>query len=202
MIITNKISWFHLPKTAGTTTEKLFKCSGIPLLWNDDQSSPLKHLPLSEHPSKNELPPVSQHQFVVNFRRLPFWLLSNMQHKKIMMNLSIDSSPMSSGMFWRDRDQAWLPADWWLERFGVDQEWTLLRVDHLKYDFLRFVQLYEPLSFRSRLRVRFASSLNRNNYERKLSNSFSSSDIKCMYAANPLWAELEIRAYGNLLSLS
>ena len=201
MIITNQLCWFHLPKTAGTTTENLFKRSGIPILWNDDQSSPLKHLPLSEHPSKSELPLVSQHR-VVNFRRLPFWLLSNIQHKKLMMNLSIDSSPMASGMFWREHDHEWLPADWWLERLRVDQEWSLLRVDHLKHDFLRTVQLYEPLSFRSRLRVRFAKSLNRNSYERKLSNWFSSSDLKCMYSANPLWAELEVRAYGNLFSFT
>ena len=35
---------------------------------------------------------------------------------------------MQGGLFWRDRDQQWLPADWWLDRFGIDERWILLRV--------------------------------------------------------------------------
>ena len=81
MIITDKLRWMHLPKTAGTSTENLFKASGVPILWNDPQTSFLKHLPIEEHPSASQLPLIDQLP-TINMRRLPFWLLSNLQHKR------------------------------------------------------------------------------------------------------------------------
>ena len=119
MIITPHLAWVHLPKTAGTTTDQLFVASGLPLLWHDSQSSPVKHLPPAEHPQASALP-LAGRQRVANFRRLPTWLLSNLQHKTGLMELEVDPEPMRCGLFWRARQQQWLPADWWLERFGID----------------------------------------------------------------------------------
>ena len=199
LIITPHLAWYHLPKTAGTTTDQLFVASGVPLLWHDQQDSPIKHLPPAQHPEGDALPLNGKHK-VVNFRRLPHWLLSNYQHKLGMMGLELDASPMASGLFWRERDQTWLPADWWVERLGIDETWTLLRVEHLKSDFLRFLKLHEPIGRRARWRVRLVGSLNRNRYRRKLKDWFSVDDLQCLYQANPRWAALERKAYGNLIT--
>lgn len=198
MIITDKLAWHHLPKTAGTTTDRLFQASALKLLWNDPQNSPLKHLPPSEHPRVADLPLSGQHR-LVNFRRLPSWLLSNLQHKRQMMGLDVDCEPMRRGLFWRERQQQWLPADWWLERFAIDETWTLLRVEALKADFLACLRQYEPIPRSARWRVQMVSARNRNRYQRRLSEWFQSDDLNSLYKANPIWADLERRVYGSLL---
>ncbi len=198
MIITSHLAWVHLPKTAGTTTDQLFVASGVPLLWHDSQASPVKHLPPADHPAQAELP-LQGRQPLANFRRLPHWLLSNHQHKLQRMGLDLDSEPMRQGLFWRDRLQQWLPADWWLERFGIDERWELLRVEHLKSDFLACLARHQPIGRRARWRVRLVPARNRTSYSRTTDCWFSSSDLQRIYAANPRWAALERCLYGDLL---
>ncbi len=198
VIITEKLAWVHLPKTAGTTTDRLFAASGISLLWRDDQVTPLKHLPPSEHPAHAELP-LAGRQPVANFRRLPHWLLSNYHHKLQHMGLELDSAPMRHGLFWRNREQKWLPADWWLERFDIDERWILLRVEQLKSDFLSCLMCHEPIGSFSRWRVRLVNGCNRSKYSRSLDAWFTPADLEVLYSANPRWAALESRLYGDLL---
>ena len=198
MIVTSNLQWMHLPKTAGTTTEKLFLASGLPLLWNDPQSSPLKHLPLSEHPNFSSIPLHDQLR-VANFRRLPDWLLSNFQHKRRMMNLDLNIEPMRRGLFWRERDHSWFPADWWLDRLQIDENCLLLRVDYLKSDFLKCLNQYDPIGPISRLRVRLVKDQNRNTYQRSLREWYTCDDLSCLYSENPQWAALEQLVYGSLL---
>lgn len=198
MILTSRLAWVHLPKTAGTTTDQLFVASGLPLLWHDSQHSPVKHLPPGEHPEATRLPLASR-QPVANFRRLPSWLLSNLQHKTGLMGLEVDPEPMRRGLFWRARQEQWLPADWWLERFGIDDQWLLLRVERLKADFLACLAAHEPIGRRARWRVRLVSARNRNRYDRELAQWFTPSDLSNLYAANPRWAALEQKLYGCLL---
>ena len=198
MIITPHLAWVHLPKTAGTTTDQLFVASGIPLLWHDSQATPVKHLPPGEHPSQAELP-LAGRQPVANFRRLPHWLLSNYHHKLQHMGLQLEAAPMRQGLFWRERQQQWFPADWWLERFGIDERWTLLRVEQLKADFLACLQRHEPIGRIARWRVRLVGAQNRSSYTRALDPWFSPADLEILYGANPRWAALERQLYGDLL---
>ena len=200
MIITRSLVWHHLPKTAGTTTERLFLASGIDLLWNDPQTSSLKHLPPLDHPRASDLPIAGQHP-LLNFRRLPNWLLSNYHHKTNMMGLHLNDEPMRNGLFWRHRMQQWLPADWWLNRLCVDQSWTFLRVESLKEDFLKCLSQHERISPLASLRIRLVSSRNRNVYDRSPQSWFSKHDLETLYAANPLWSSFELAAYGSLLTL-
>lgn len=200
MIVTTKLVWYHLPKTAGTTTDHLFKASGIPLFWQDSQSSYLKHLPPIEHPSL-DLIPIRGKQPVVNFRRLPLWLVSNYQHKLQRMGLQLSPDSLKEGLFWRDREQQWLPADWWIQRFGIDTSWSFLRVESLKPDFLSCLATYEPISLPKKFKVRIVSSRNKNYYNRDLSKWFDTRDLSRIYDANPLWTKLEKQVYGSLLNI-
>ena len=200
MIITPHLAWVHLPKTAGTTTDQLFVASGLELLWHDNQASPVKHLPPADHPAQAALP-LAGRQPMANFRRLPNWLLSNVQHKRKLMGLEVDLAPMRRGLFWRERQQEWLPADWWLERFGINERWSLLRVEQLKADFLACLARHEPIGRRARWRVRLVAARNRNRYARDLAQWFSPADLQAAYAANPRWAALERQLYGSLLQV-
>lgn len=199
MILTERILWAHLPKTAGTTTDLLFQRSGLPLLWRDSQDSPTKHWPPQDHV---ELAPLllTPRVRVVNFRRLPWWLLSNHHHKIQAMALDPAIQQMQSGLFYRHKQQAWLPADWWLERFGVDDQWCFLRVEHLKVDFLALLKRHQPIGLRSQLRIALTRSRNRLSYDRRLSQWFSPEQLRLIYATNPRWAAIEQRIYGDLLA--
>lgn len=199
MIITQNLCWHHLPKTAGTTTDRLFLASGLPLLLRDSQDSYVKHLPSCDHPLSASLP-ITGKKCVTNFRRLPHWLLSNYQHKIKRMNLDLSVYPLKDGLFWRHKEQSWLPADWWIDRFCIDQSWILLRCENLKSDFLSCLSLYESIGFRSSLNVRFVKSRNRTDYKRSLNYWFTANDLRKMYTSNPRWANLERLLYGQLLT--
>ena len=199
MIITQRLVWHHLPKTAGTTTDQLFVSSGLKLLWRDSQDSFLKHLPPSDYSSLDSAL-LEGKKPVINFRRLPFWLLSNYQHKLKRMYLDLPAGPMTKGLFWRDREQCWLPADWWLERFNIDSNWCFLRVDNLKHDFLSCLRTYDPIGLYSRFKIGLVHSKNRTSYNRLLQQWFSESDLAAIYCANPLWTSFERKVYGSLLT--
>lgn len=115
------------------------------------------------------------------------------------MGLDIDPAPMRQGLFWRDRDKMWLPADWWLERFGIDERWILLRVECLKADFLSCLRTHEPIGRCARWRVRSVNARNRSSYVRSLESWFTPVDLQDIYNANPRWAALERQLYGDLL---
>ena len=116
------------------------------------------------------------------------------------MGLDVSSDPVRNGLFWRERDQMWLPADWWLDRLGINDRFLLLRVESLKSDFLKILHNHQPISCASRLNVRLVRSSNRNKYRRRLDEWFNLSDLSAVYAMNPKWAELETKVYGCLLT--
>lgn len=198
LIITAKLQWHHLPKTAGTTTDLMFERSGLPLIWRDSQTSAAKHLPASEHPQASRL--LSPERLnVVNLRRLPAWLISNLQHKQQVMGLELEAEPLHRGLFFRHRQQQWLPADWWLHRLGVTPQWELLRVESLQADFLALLTRAEPVEAGAVAAIRSAPVLNTNRYDKELSTWFTGPDLMAVYAANPLWRSLELQAYGSLV---
>lgn len=198
MIITRRLQWHHLPKTAGTSTDCLFERSGLPLLWRDSQLSPAKHLPPSAHPDVQGI--LSPERLnVVNLRRLPAWLVSNYEHKRQLMGLQLELEPVMKGLFYRHRDQQWLPADWWLLQLGVDSSWQILRVENLLGDLLELLETFEPVSADAVAAMRHAPSLNRNSYNKNLGAWCSREDLVSMYEANPLWRSLELQVYGSLV---
>ncbi len=198
MIITHNLAWYHVPKTAGTTTDKLFDDSGIELIWRDDQLSHLKHMPPLEHPIIKNYS-LEGKEPIANIRRLPSWLLSNFHHQKKIMGLEMSTSQMRRGFFWRNRLEKWLPADWWLERFSIDQNWTLLRTENLKLDFLRCIQKYNSIKSYNIWKLSQTNRRMVNHYNKNISEWFSTSELKTMYAINPRWSTLEELTYGNLM---
>lgn len=198
MIITQKLLWHHLPKTAGTSTDRLFELSGVPLLWRDSQSSASKHLPARDRSETAAFLDESRVN-VMNIRRLPLWLISNFQHKCRFMGLDLPFEPVREGLFYRHREGKWLSADWWLQRFAVAEDWEFLRVDHLKGDFLRLLRRHQPIGLGARVAITFSEARNRNRYPRDLEARFTAEDLVAVYGRNPQWAGIEQRVYGGLL---
>ena len=107
------------------------------------------------------------------------------------MGLDLAPEMMCKGLFYRHQDKTWYPADWWLDRLEVDEEWICLRLEYLKADLLNVFKSFEPIGL--------AGQRNRNQYSRNLKKWFNSNDLNKIYEMNPKWTSLEVRCYGKTL---
>ena len=119
-----------------------------------------------------------------------------------ILSLILPLEPISNGYFWREDQQKWLPADWWINRLGIDSSWSILRTETLKSDFLKCVSSHQTLSLYKKIQVYTTSSKNKSTYNKLISRWFSDKDLVRIYDVNPLWARLEENLYGSLLNLS
>lgn len=115
------------------------------------------------------------------------------------MGLALEPDQLHKGLFYRYRDQQWLPADWWLLRLGVDHSWQILRVENLLSDFLDVLARFEPVGEEAVASIRQAPSLNCNIYNKDWRAWFGKDDLDSIYEANPVWRTLERHVYGNLV---
>ena len=81
MIIADAFLWLHLPKTGGTSMNRLFqerKLSGVEV---DDDSTSLKHDSVALRESRGPWRANARQRFITS-RRLDDWLISDWEHKR------------------------------------------------------------------------------------------------------------------------
>lgn len=198
MIITNHWVYHHLPKTGGTTLDALVAASNESILWRDSQNDDHKHCHPSERSLEEQLL-LKGRTYAVGFRRLPFWLISNYEHKRRRMGLDLEHRPVQQGQFFRQKSCEWLPADWWLDSLGVDDTWKVVRCEFLLADLINIMRAKRHVSLWERLRLAQIGEKNRNTYPRDLGRWFSREQLREAYARNPRWADLEAIHYGGLM---
>ena len=82
MVISDKFIWLHLGKTGGDFTHYLFqKHLSEHLLHIDSISQPSKHIHLASVNIKYPEYNVLEKDLILNFRKLPSWIISNNRHK-------------------------------------------------------------------------------------------------------------------------
>lgn len=192
MIIGERFIWLHLPKTGGTSTSRLFADLGIPSVSADDQSLDSKHESIEARLPDWEFGAESRPVFIT-LRHLPQWLLSDWHHKRLKMGLDLPFEPVKSGLFYSLRlGGVWVAADYWMRYFRIEQCSGVLRLEHLEAD---VQQKITPLLPAQTPPLVFPKD-NVNRYSRDLANYFRSSDLKRIYASNPIWHQQEQQAYG------
>jgi len=77
---------------------------------------------------------------------------------------------------------------------------TWIRTEYLATDFRNAFSPFLDLSSID-LSREFSKKSNVTDYNKELSQWFSSADLKLLYASCPLWAQLEASLYGDLISL-
>ena len=140
MIIADAFLWLHLPKTGGTSMNRLFlerQLSGVEV---DDDSTSVKHDSVALRESRGTWRANSRQRFITS-RRLEDWLISDWEHKRRHMQLpNLDFEPVRSGLFYSLRlGGTWVAADWWLQYFELDQRVTALRLEALHDDLNRLL---------------------------------------------------------------
>jgi hypothetical protein len=196
MVIGENFAWAHLPKTGGTATLELFRFFPDLIVSGDFDDSNAKHTLFSERDEQ-----VTGKRLAMNIRRLPCWVLSRAQHVArhgvhpdyvpIRMDTprELSESSFPDGRLGLFTDSG---------RFEIDN-W--IRMEHLAEDFLDFISEFTDVRAEQRSAIHALPMLNANDYDHELPKWFTADQIDRMYVANPIWAELEQRVYGDHVSL-
>ena len=135
LIVGDTFVWLHLPKTGGTSMNRLFRERALPGVAVDPDDTAEKHDSIALRESRSSWRAADRRRYITA-RRLEHWLISDWQHKRRRMNLpDLDFEPVRSGLFYSLRlGGTWVAADWWLQYFELDERVTALRLEHLQAD--------------------------------------------------------------------
>ncbi len=194
MIIADAFLWLHLPKTGGTSMNRLFHERGISGVEVDNDSTSLKHDSVDLRESRGSWRANSRQRFITS-RRLEDWLISDWEHKRRHMQLpDLDFEPVRSGLFYSLRlGGTWVAADWWLQYFDVDEHVTALRLEALHDDLNRLLLPLLPNNT-----APFEAPPRENaRPERHATNlTFSDAELERIAAVNPRWNTWQKKVYG------
>ena len=194
MIIADAFLWLHLPKTGGTSMNRLFqerKLNGVEV---DDDSTSLKHDSVALRESRGPWRANARQRFITS-RRLEDWLISDWEHKRRHMQLpELDFEPVRSGLFYSLRlGGTWVAADWWLQYFELDERVTALRLEALHDDLNR---LLLPLLPKGTTPFQSPPKENARPTKPAQQPAFSSADLHRISSTNPRWDAWQKKVYG------
>lgn len=194
MIIADAFLWLHLPKTGGTSMNRLFQDRQLSGIEIDDDSTSLKHDSVALRESRGPWCADARQRFITS-RRLEDWLISDWAHKRRHMNLpELDFEPVRSGLFYSLRlGGTWVAADWWLQYFELDEQVTALRLEALHDDLNR---LLLPLLPEGTTPFEAPPRENTRPAQANEMPSFSSAERQRIAAVNPRWDAWQKKVYG------
>jgi hypothetical protein len=194
MVIGRFFAWAHVPKAAGDFTLAMFELFPDLVEHADPVDSNEKHALFADR-----LERVTGKQLVLNIRRLPQWTLSFAHHRNrwgeyplyeplnMLSPFAMASQPLGDTVLKDRTDNGRMTIDRWL------------RAECLTQDFLEFISQFTRVSAGQRRRLERLDRRNIAVYDRAVAHWFSSDHIVMMYRANPMWASVERRVYGDTL---
>lgn len=192
MVIGHRFAWAHLPKAAGTATAAMFAIFQDLVVSIDSPEDVDAHVTFADRAEE-----VAGKRLVLNFRRLPSWVLSRAWYVSLH-GVYPDFTPIP-----------FPPADELVESSLPDERLALftgdgrliidrwLRAESLADDFLEFVSELRPVTREERARVRAVGRMNGLDYDHDVSSWFKPAQIERLYDRNPAWAAVEDCLYED-----
>lgn len=195
MIIADDFLWLHLPKTGGTSMNRLFRESEVAGIQIDPDHSSEKHDSVELRERRGSWRAGNRRRFIT-VRRLEAWLISDWEHKRRHMYLpDLDFSPVKCGLFYSLRlGGVWVAADWWLHYFNFDEHCTALRLEYLTTDLNQHLLPLLPAGTQQFSQLPMENSKPSKAASSTLLRDFDYEQIR---AVNPLWSTWEDQLYGN-----
>ena len=199
LIVADNFLWLHLPKTGGTSMNRLFRQRALAGVAVDADDTSQKHDSVALRESRGNWRAGSRRRFITA-RRLEQWLISDWQHKRRHMNLPhLDFEPVRSGLFYSVRlGGVWVAADWWLHYFEVDEQVTALRLEALQHDLNRRLLPLLPSGSEP-----FEAPPRENAQPRGTQTHqprFCDADLIRIAAVNPRWNAWQQQIYGEAIA--
>lgn len=214
MIIGNNFVWGHIPKTGGTSAEKIFDIIGenTKIIHIDRRKNVLKHDNFDIKQKRLKINLDQKRKRILNIRRLPIWVLSFANHKswKIpftrqdVLNGRVNSLYPLDNMKVKTLEEAWRSTkvynpDEFLEHFMCGRVDHWIRTEYLAQDTINVMANYTKLSKNQKDRIKKVY-LNKRSYNKNIKDWFQTKkEMKQIYDKNPLWSKVELEIYGNLL---
>lgn len=205
MVVSERLIWLHIPKTAGDATLQMFQ--HVSHAWRilDPHTDPQKHGTLAD--ALRRAPGSESCAVMINLRRLPEVLVSYFHH---MQRHAADHRFANGRPFGELRYEEYLhyvlehpetqTYDWILAQHLGDREADhYLRVSDLAESFLEAVGRYHAIDPEVRDRIRTIRA-NVGSYERRAPNAwFRRDEMAQLYHNCPRWRGCEEAVYGDTL---
>jgi hypothetical protein len=194
MVIGPKFVWAHLPKTGGTLTARVLQLFPELIDEVDWHGSPGKHRPFTAVEDQ-----LAGRLLVMNFRRLPTWVISWYNHRA-RYGIHPERRPIPvdpPDEVAQNRIAQSMIAQFTADGRIVPDRW--IRQEHLLDDLLGFVSELTRVSWWKRRKAARMGVVNTIDYDHETSRWLTEQQIRTLYESNPLWADMERRVYGNLL---
>jgi hypothetical protein len=193
VVIGDDFAWAHLPKTGGDATLAMFGVFPDLVRFADPDDSNDKHAHFAERAQE-----IRGKVLVMNFRRLPSWVLSRAQHVA-RWGIYPDYKPLPMGTP-DELAESDFPDDRLVLYTGEGKfhpdRW--LRMESLAADFLDFVSTFRQVTEAESKQIEKLGPVNMAEYDHEVANWFSPAQITRMYLNNPSWATVEQELYGAL----
>jgi PAS domain-containing protein len=206
LIVGKDFIWTHFPKTAGHAVDSALKLAfrGRRDIAFDAPDCDGWHESVQERAQRDPNINPSSKVVLSGFRRLPHWLLSRVHYEALRPPyLTVDRAMLCRGEFFQ-RDGTIARADDHALHFGGPEVQRWIRTEHLAEDFERhFGDILDNSLMRAAVKkLRRIVNGTRLNYIRSLDFYFKPAELAALYEANPIWAALERRLYGDILRIS
>jgi hypothetical protein len=203
VIIGPDFLWLHFPKCAGTLIEKVLRSAFAddPALEFDplDPERVIWHQDVEERQAATGRD-LGGKDIICCFRRLPHWMLSRINfEKKRSPHLFPSRALYTQGRFY-EQNGAESSAEGYVRKYSSRTVSHWIRVEFLRSDFVAAFAPYLDVA-RVDLDGAFGQRVNETAYRRDLRSWFSPMELAALYDSCPTWRDLEIRLYGDLVSL-
>lgn len=201
MIIGSDFVWLHFPKCAGSAVEDALRAILKPR--RDVRLDPIDHRNVIWHQTVRERERydpqfrLGDRKVICGIRRLPHWVLSRV-HFEAQRRPAFRKATREMLLLGQtyEQDGRLNQADAYIRQYSNPRVDFWIRAENAAEDLAAAFEM-EREFVASRLKRKNATKLH---YIKDLSFWFTAPELADLYAANPLWADVERRVYGSLLS--